>query len=312
MRAAEISCEQFLGDLRWLVGSPSLVTASTSDFFSLFQCVEDKEVDQEIFQPNKVKAYLESHPVPFRVGIYFESLLHFYLLQHPLIEDVVRGMRLFDDRRTIGELDFLFGTPNGKRCHLETAVKFYLRLPSQLPSACRWVGPNASDNFDKKWKRLLEHQLPLSGLLEQEVSERFLLLRGRLFWHIAEPEQNREHFLPQINQNCLTGRWLYASEREWLTNERFQLDSDFKFQLQRKPFWLSPAQATAGDDTLMSVRDLQDMIREHFRDSTRPLLVSVLGRRNEVLGCESPMIRGESDWMEIERIFVVHDRWPQP
>ena len=91
-----------------------------------------------------------------RLGLYFESLWHFFLAQDEEVDLVARNLPVNRDGRTIGEFDCLyFCRRRNCHVHLELAVKFYLGWPTQTEPgdtslASEWLGPNARDRLDIK------------------------------------------------------------------------------------------------------------------------------------------------------------------
>src|SRR5690554_1995355 len=99
-----------------------------------------------------------------RLGLYFEQL-YACLLQDLLgWELLARNLQIRDERRTLGELDFLLRNPlTGEVEHHEIAVKFYLGHTDAVSRRVRWYGPNSRDRLDLKTDRLLQHQTRLTS-----------------------------------------------------------------------------------------------------------------------------------------------------
>lgn len=271
-------------DLSWVINSPSLITL-----------LDDSELSGTAsdLQKASLVAALEGHlpdqPV-HRVGRYFEQLVHFYLEAIWRFEIVAQGKQIQKDGQTLGEIDFLFRNASGEFCHLEAAVKFYLYLPDVSDCGSQFIGPNSADNFEKKMRRLFEHQLPLSKKWFPEVTQRLAFVKGRIFYH---PLRDRPQCLPDpLSPAHLCGTWIRESELDLLeTDGRCSL-----FKLVRKPHWLAP-EVAAGDSTMQTLEEIKQSLRNHFQQKRTPQLVSRLA---EDADC----------WRESDRIFIVADEWP--
>ena len=85
----------------------------------------------------------------------------------PSFRLTARNLPIMRDRRTLGELDFVYYCQHRQRhVHLETAVKFYLGVPAahklqwtaqQQPalSWSQWLGPGCKDRLDLKLLKML-------------------------------------------------------------------------------------------------------------------------------------------------------------
>ncbi len=100
---------------------------------------------------------------PTRLGRYAETLLAFFAAQAPCWRLVAANLPVRVSGRTLGECDFLLVSPQGERLHWELAVKCYLCAATAGAAALSdYVGPNLADRFDLKYRRLVDHQLPLT------------------------------------------------------------------------------------------------------------------------------------------------------
>ncbi|MCB1097666.1 MAG: DUF1853 family protein [Verrucomicrobiae bacterium] len=121
--------------------------------------------------------------------------------------------------QTLGEMDFLIlNHARQQHIHLELATKFYLAHQDEA-GVTQLPGPDARDNWPRKFKRLTSHQLRLSEIpeVQQHLKDRFgiealevaHLIYGCLFDHIdASPTTNA----PAISATCRRGKWLRRSE----------------------------------------------------------------------------------------------------
>jgi hypothetical protein len=272
-------------DLLWTINSPSLIQSPQER-----NVLELPTCGAADFNASMLQTRLDAVP-NHRVGRYFEHLINFYLEAVRGFEIVERGLQIQEHGRTVGEIDFLFRDASGSLVHCEAAVKFYLYVPESNDSGSHLIGPNSSDNFERKMQRLFEHQLPLSEERFPEVTRRQAFVKGCIFYH---PLHNQPKSLPdQLSPDHLQGSWIRESELDLLDDSSIPA----RFRLVRKPHWLSPEMATSSDDTLLTSDDVKDSLRIHFAERRTPQLVSQLTESEEF-------------WQESSRVFVVSDQWP--
>lgn len=272
-------------DLIWTINSPSLIQSPRESYELELPACHAADFDADMLQTR-----LNAVPSQ-RVGRYFEHLVHFYLEAIRGFEIVERGLQIQEEGRTVGEIDFLFRDARGSVVHCEAAVKFYLYVPDPTDGGSHLPGPNATDNFERKMRRLFEHQLPLSEGRFPEVTRRKAFVKGYIFYH---PLHRPPTSLPdQLSPNHLKGSWIRESELDLLDDSSIPS----MFRLVRKPHWLSLEIAIATDDTLLTSEAVKESLRCHFAARRTPQLVSVLTRR-------------EKFWHESNRVFVVSNQWP--
>lgn len=161
---------------------------------------------------------------------------------------LARGIQIFRDGTTIGEIDFLLEEKfTGKIFHVEQVYKFYVYDPAFELEQDRWIGPNRRDTLIKKISRLREKQLPL--LHQKETIQQLqnldistvsahqqVCFLASLFLpkKIISAEK-----LPYINTDCIAGFWIHAEE---FTETEY---SDAQFFTPKKPDWsVDPAHHT--------------------------------------------------------------------
>jgi hypothetical protein len=85
---------------------------------------------------------------------------------------VDENIQIIEEKRTVGELDFIIREINKERLiHLELAYKFYLFDPSiSAEPINNWIGPNRNDSLKEKLEKLKRKQFPL--LYHQDVKTR--------------------------------------------------------------------------------------------------------------------------------------------
>lgn len=287
--------EEIVRDLHWLIYSPSLMSlpeSESSDWLFNTSIIKQRlaELDNN---PQTLISDLRQQ-AQFRLGYYFEDLVRIYINEFVQTIDFKYNIQVSRDKTTVGEYDFLMALKDGKKIHLEAAVKFYL-CTSEDPNHCAldsFIGPNRSDRLSRKWQRLTEHQLRLSktdagkaqamalGLLPDQHS---LLLRGYLFYPFSA-WQDYQPSAP-INANHLRGWWIRVAEAE-------SLGTHYQYVVLMKPRWLALArccfQETLSPAELIEATD----------SITTPMLIARLSL-NEMTGA----------WCECDRGFIVPDNW---
>lgn len=265
-------------DLKWILSSPSLM-ATPRGVISF----------AELYGQTGFRSLLETdNPVtspPKRLGIYYENIVEELIKNNQEIIDYKRNIQVKRDKVTLGEFDFI-GNHQTASFHLECAIKFYLRVgPGDQLSD--YIGPGKKDRLDIKWKRLLDHQLPLS-ITEEGISTckahdvlsptQVLLLQGYLFHPFKEGVP--ENIAPEINPNHLNGWWLKQSNVELL-------GADLELAQMHKPYWLTP-----NINQAMRIEEL----KERLQEIEFPILITRGKFRN-------------NEWEEHDRGFIVPDGW---
>ncbi|EXJ12807.1 DUF1853 family protein [Nitrincola nitratireducens] len=229
--------------------------------------------------PTPLLQHLSDHPQS-RLGLYFETLWHFYFDQHPRFERLASNLQIQPDRQTtLGELDLIVQDHIGNQSlHIELAIKFYLNPWNHQTQPLRhWVGPELRDRFDFKYEKTLTQQLPLSQhpctheiLLEQKLSidKSIAIMKGTLFSQGATAQQRNV----------------------WMTQEQLlQTWPNQKARYLPKRLWLSPLHP----DEHSGIAQLPSLLEANADNS--PYQIALLSDQND----------------EIGRCFVVNACWQQ-
>ena len=278
---------QAVRDLFWTIQSPSLVATSEA-------IVPALEIDAQAIDPVFLLKFIRQAP-EYRVGRYFERLVHFYLLHIRQFEMVAQGRQIHHDGRTTGELDFVFRDHDGRLCHWETAVKFYLHLQERQVSGSHLIGPNPADCFEEKLRRLYSHQLPLSASVFPDIAEQRALVRGRIFYHVHCDRADTSLLPDTLAADHLRSLWCH--ERDFGEYAAHALPDIAAGRIQTKPHWLAEEVTRLSDKDCLAPISLVQAAAAHFRTSRRPVLISLLQTRGAQL-------------VEDSRLFVVHNTWP--
>lgn len=264
---------QAAADLQWLLDCPSLIESEMTFDFSAPLTNEVKWEPVRRFHETKA-----AH----RVGYYVESLIESWLVSQDTVSDLQHGIQIRREKETLGELDFLF-RQGGKLHHLEVALKLYLCFPEGAENGSHFVGPNATDSFERKRDRLLDKQLPFGKAHFPEIEESSHAVKGMIFYH---PTDERAVPLPaSLNPLHARGLWIRESELEgFLSGFR----SGQSGRILKKPFWL----AAHGDD--LGVEGIEEAAANHFQKWDGPVFLALFEESREV-----------------SRVFVMPDCWPE-
>ncbi|WP_417614802.1 DUF1853 family protein [Oceanisphaera sp.] len=216
-------------DLAWALASPNLLQHSPLAPDNHWYSQLLTEYQPRLLELDAQPALLHRHCQPHRrLGFYFESLWHFFLLDHHRYQLLAHDWQQVIEGTTLGAFDFIVWDQQLKRIeHWELAVKFYL-ISQQDNAFDSAFGMNPRDKLRRKHQHMLHHQLTLSqqapvrqrltqlGLLPQHQR---LILKGRLYyparcqqflseqgergtWGLESPEPG---FTPQHKLGWLTG-----------------------------------------------------------------------------------------------------------
>lgn len=281
------SVDQAADDLIWAINSPSLIS-------NVFLQSEQEEESRDEVQFVEAGDISREHFWEFikpvkdrRVGRYFERLMLYWLLHLRQVKMVAHGLQVRDGSQTLGEIDFLFIDEQRLLNHWEVAIKFYLYDPDHIKNGSHYLGPNASDNFEAKTKRMFEHQLLQSQRDFPEVAIRRGFVKGRIFYPL---EMSGRPVAPaKLAENHLTGWWVRESELgglQW---------SNCMYRVREKPHWLEGGPASLGG--LKTPIEFAQQLREHFDTQGYPVFVSQFQLT-------------DNEMRESSCGFVVPESWP--
>lgn len=219
--------EQFLKQFSgFLKTQPLWLNTETFKFPQLL--LKEKELPETFQLPDIASNLVLGKRVERFFGIY----LQYFSEEEVLAENV----QIFSNKITLGELDFILKNKNsGKVSHIEVVYKFYIYDPSFENEMERWIGPNRRDSLIKKVARLESRQFPLlfkkeTQALLQELDinpknvDQKVLFKANVF---VPYEMLHDHF-PGINNNCVQGFWIKASEFTAATFGKYQFFSPTK------------------------------------------------------------------------------------
>lgn len=186
-------------DLAWAIGSPGLLPGLEQAPDDGWYAALLQEYHPRLLELDRAPALLRRYCGHCRrLGQYFETLWHFFLLDHPRFQVLGYNRQQVVAGRTLGAFDLLLWDSRYRRIeHWELAVKFYLITDMRAPQNSA-LGINPCDRLRRKLEHMQQHQLRLShqppvrralmaeGLMPAHTR---LVLKGRLFYpqHAALP-----------------------------------------------------------------------------------------------------------------------------
>ncbi|WP_018623325.1 DUF1853 family protein [Kangiella aquimarina] len=271
-------------DLDWLINSPDFLSVASVNELHSGNLLNANQLLVNVVGESDSFRFEPTH----RLGVYFEQLWHHLIRSNPSYELIRSNQQVIINKQTLGEFDSIIESHHAKETvHCELAVKFYLQIGSGEEMA-NWVGPNLRDRFDRKFKRLLSHQLALSSKvevkawLEQQqlvIDQSALLTRGRLFYAIQNFLNQTYTHPAEVATDHLKGFW--ATHEEF---NSYREQNNFEWYQLPRMYWLS------------------ELTENDYPE------VKKLGRLNQE---QLATIVGMQNGKEVVRGFVVTDEWLQ-
>ncbi|MCW8856769.1 MAG: DUF1853 family protein [Kangiella sp.] len=269
-------------DLKWLIESPDFLSVAEVNLLRKQALLNAGELLQHAVVDSDDFRFESTH----RLGVYFEQLWHHLIRSQSGLELLRYNQQVIIEKKTLGEFDSIIQQLSTQRTlHCELAVKFYLQIGHGQRMA-DWVGPNLRDRFDRKFLRLLNHQLALVSKpeLQQWLQEESLVIdraglftKGRLFYSMENYLQQSFEYPAEVEVNHLKGFWMTHPDFE----EYKSLSNYDWYQLPRM-YWLS--EITAHD-------------------------VESLGKVSQLSNNQLVKLVAMKEGKEMMRGFVVPDEW---
>lgn len=236
VKYCDISMEQLIYDLKWVIESPGLLIESPPQInWKLLRDDYFKNCNEWLTElkqnPSDLKAFFDIDN-QFILGKYFEKLIQFIFEYFDGFKLITNGLQVIRNKRTIGEIDFIFKNLKDNRAtHLEVAVKYYMGYKSSAKHTM-WIGPNGMDNLAGKIQKFTT-QLSMA-MFAEELSDlnlasidKKVMLKGYFFKHINSEQM--PHF---CNPDALFGQWLYISELDKV------ISPNINYMIVPKRLWL--------------------------------------------------------------------------
>lgn len=282
---------QIKRDLQFILQSPFLFydKSQQDSFVSQTSFAELKlnfsDDDLDLLSRNLSKSYQFN-----RLGHYFEALV-FELIDFAEETDLLlKNRQIRIKKKTLGEIDLLFHHLESDRLfHWELAVKYYLSIHPKNDLE-HFLGPNATDRFDRKIDLMQNKQLQLIDALNYDKAiQSQVFMKGYLFYDFGQyPDPLTLHkHIPNTHDK---GWYIKASQFE-----KLNLQEDHFIMLNKKE-WLSPF-LTTDESRVMTGKQLKHFSNSYFRHYKHAILV-----------VEVKYI--ENHWREQSRGFILPEEWP--
>jgi hypothetical protein len=198
--------------------------------------------------PQQLQQWQNEIPPRLVLGKRVEYFMHYYLQQQAHLSILTHNLQIIEQKRTIGELDFLYYNKNEQQSyHLEQVYKFYIYWPSaEQQDLEAWIGPNKKDSLVQKLDKLHRRQFPLlhhpatQAILQQQGIttpniQAQLSFKAALFtpWQMPFPSHS------SLNPACWQGYWLtweQFTQQDWTGHQFFVPD--------KKDWGINPASNT--------------------------------------------------------------------
>ena len=296
----DIQQSQVIADLIWLIRSPSLFGPSQT-----VPCISSGEYKDwydnhchwlfhPTFDVNDLWTFINTSR-RYRLGLYAEDLIRYFLLKSPQFDLLAHDLQIFENKESVGALDFIVRLPDGSVEHWEMAMKYFL----QYSPSSNWrsfIGPDGKDTLERKMKKMLDRQIHLCrrpAAIEQLSkkgipipSKRRILSLGRFFqaW-------GQKFVAPKSgDKNQPTGTWIRQAEFAKYTKSCKSL-----WKIRIHPDWLAPFM-TSNQKELMDGPQISSWSQMNLVQQTDYAMLS------EMMPCEDT-------WKEIHRWIVVADKW---
>lgn len=189
--------------------------------------------------------------------------------QNPKYEMLVERLQIFEDKITLGELDFIVKDLEEHRLiHVELVCKIYL-LDDQFED--NWIGPNRKDGLAQKIDKLVNKQFPLLNFpftqstltmmgLDTQLIVQQICFKTLLFVHL---KQFKKDLVLQVNPECIVGFWIHSNE---FIEEEFAQD---EFFIPKKQHWFVNPEVNS---TWFSWEEIKQKIIEHHQVKSSPMV----------------------------------------
>lgn len=215
------------------------------------------------------------------LGKYAEELITLFIEFHADYKLLARNIQLIANKKTLGEIDFLFhDLNNNQHIHLEFALKFYLK--TKFNGEMVFLGPNVKDRLTKKKEKLVHSQTQLlkkhADLLPKEFAHILftpkIWMKGVKFFPFA------------LNRNYTHTKawWLNLEAIELLNQDRIS----FEYVTEKKD-WIFPYFKSSPVD----FNRLKNQADHYFQLKKNALMV--VRRKGKVI---------------IDRGFIMRENWP--
>lgn len=252
----------YVRDMFWILASPSPLAEHFDDTIPVFPSLWNETLTKsaKLFflsldeQPHKLVATIKSLKST-RLGIYAETLLRFFFEHFEGVELVLSQYQVFDDGKTLGEVDFVIEW-EGRVIHIEFTTKYYLSTENTNVYSS-WIGPSGNDDLEKKLFKARDFQLPLvrSSCFKEQTDlfpESYLLMKGVFF-------TNEENYpLWKNSKSFYPSYYRYTSFLNTIKQTNLQ-----RYNVLSRPHWLSDTVVPLTNDEKLTKKSLEGYIQLH-------------------------------------------------
>lgn len=213
------------------------------------------------------KVFVSDLTKKYRLGHLVEQFILQELNEDPSITDLRSNVQFFDEKKTLGEVDFLLRV-NERQYQVEAVYKFYLWDPSVgKTSIDHWIGPNRRDSLRLKLDKIKDVQFPIikNDLVASELSslgfdasvmDQSVIFKAQLF----VPYRSGVDVSP-LNSACINGFYIGFDKLDQF--------SGYQFHIPTKHDWLVKPHF---DVEWISFEDGSSRIKESIDEKRSPMV----------------------------------------
>ena len=210
-------------------------------------------------------------PKRLRLGNRLERFFAYIIQQSESYELVVENIQVFEDKQTLGELDFiLYDKVLAQHIHIELGGKLYLYDTKKEEELARWNGPNRRDSLLQKTAKLQQKQFPLLynatskmifDLLQIDIEsiQQQVCLKARLF----VPKQLFQNEFKYVSVSNIKGYYINLVDFTLVDY------GAYKFFLPEKQDWIV---APNHGEVWLSYAEILPLVSSFLQKKMSPLL----------------------------------------
>lgn len=288
---------QAVNDLAWLFNAPMIVADLDLRLYWLKELsFKLKQLDES---PESLLDDLENCKSHF-LGAYFEVLFSFAIRHFSTLDILLEHQQLICSAgTTLGEIDMLVKSPEGKVFQFEIALKYFLEVGNG--SNTDWIGPNKTDSLSKKTHKARSKQLTV---LDTDLGKKLLKSKGiesavdpvlLIFGYLFHDDQNLQ---PEKSKEA---RWIYFNQfdsNKW---------GEYVFCELAKLKWITHKRVQL--EEIASYKEVYQSLNQAFETDIRPKMYFAWKKRLNEDNLELSCLIQDHRVQEPMRIFVVPDEW---
>ncbi|EZH74124.1 hypothetical protein ATO12_14720 [Aquimarina atlantica] len=205
------------------------------------------------------------------LGKRIEFFFEYCITNTDRYEIIAKNIQVYQDKITIGELDFLVQDHSGnKTLHIEVVYKFYLYDPLLEGELQQWIGPNRKDTLLQKIEKLKTKQLPLlyreetlSILENLHIDPKSIHQCVCYMANLFVPLSMKKELFPIVNNQSIIGFWISLKD---FTSEQY---GSSLFNIPKKKDWVTDPKY---GDTWFSFTVIKEQVQLALSQKKSPLL----------------------------------------